>query len=69
VNFDGSTDVQIYDPNFPLRDDVFIHLTPMTVAGGLPGLDCTQVIGGTPITHVRGILAMTYNPVEPPVGL
>lgn len=69
VNFNGSTDVQIYDPNFPLRDDVFIHLDPLTVAGGLPGLACTQVVGGQPITHVRGILAMSYTPVEPPDGL
>jgi hypothetical protein len=68
-NFDGSTDIQIYDPNFPTRDDVFIHLAPVTVDGGLPGVNCTQTVGGQPFTTVRGILAMTYNPVEPPDGL
>ena len=68
-NFDGSTDIQIYDPNFPSRDDVFIHLVPVVVDGGLPGLTCTQIVGGQPFTSVRGILAMTYNLVEPPDGL
>jgi hypothetical protein len=69
VNYDGSSDIQIYDPNYLLRDDVYIHLAPLTVAGGLPGLDCTHVVGGQPPAHVRGILAMTYDPVEPPEGL
>jgi hypothetical protein len=68
-NFDGSTDIHVYDPNFPLRDDVFIHLTPVTIDGGLPGIKCTQMIGGQSFTNVRGIMAMTYNPVEPPLGL
>ena len=68
-NFDGSTDIQIYDPNFPLRDDVFIHLTPVAVDGGLHGVSCTQMVGGQLYTNVRGILAMSYNPVEPPYGL
>jgi hypothetical protein len=68
-NLDGSADIQIYDPNFPLRDDVFIHLSPETVDGGLPGLSCIQMVGGQAYSNVRGILAMTYNPVEPPAGL
>ncbi len=69
VNFTGSTDIQIYDPNLPLRDDVTIHLDPITVDGGLPGLACTQMLSGQLYANVRGILAMTYNTVEPPAGL
>lgn len=69
ANFNGSTDIQIYDPNLPLRDDVIIHLDPVTVDSGLPGVACTQMVGGQPYLNVRGILAMNYNAVEPPPGL
>jgi hypothetical protein len=68
-NFDGSTDIHIYDPNLPQRDDVFIHLVPVVVDGGQPGLKSTQIAGGNFYADVRGILAMTYNAVEPPDGL
>lgn len=68
-NFNGTVDVKIYDPNFPLRDDLTIQLIPVTVDGGGEGFTCTQKVPGQSDINVRGILAMTYNPVEPPDGL
>jgi len=70
-NPDGTTDVHILDPNFHQNDQVFIHLEPVIVTGGLSGLKCTQMVSGKPLTYetVRGITIMTYEFVDPPAGL
>ena len=66
-NADRSVDLHIYDPNFPLADDVVIHCQPVTVnAAGVSGFQCTELVGNRQSINVRGFFAMTYTPVEPP---
>jgi hypothetical protein len=69
-------DINIYDPNYPLRDDVIIRLERVpvgtTLIPGIPprkrtvlGFKCTQKIADRQ-KNVRGFFAMPYVPVVPP---
>jgi len=71
--------INIYDPNYPLRDDVIIQVERVpvgtTLIPGIPprkrtvlGFKCTQKIGNQ-TKNVRGFFAMPYVPVVPPAGL
>lgn len=76
---DSTIDVNIYDPNYPGRDDVTIRLERVpvgtTFVPGVPprkrtvlGFRCTQRISSRD-TKVRGFFAMPYVPVMPPAEL
>ena len=69
-------DINIYDPNYPQRDDVVLRLERVpvgtTLIPGVPprkrtvlGFKCTQIIGDRE-KNVRGFFAMPYVPVVPP---
>lgn len=73
---DSTINVSIYDPNYPLRDDVIIQLERVSagtmVVPGIPlrkrtvlGFKCTQIIANK-TRNVRGFFAMPYVPVTPP---
>lgn len=53
--------VQIYDPNYPRRDDVFVKCWP----DGHGGLKCAQLMGNQ-TKHARGFFVMPYRPIVPP---
>ena len=64
----------IYDPNYPLRDDVFIRSQRVVIPAGdgetpLNGLVSEQWAGDTQVRPVRGFFAMPYVPVTPPEEL
>jgi hypothetical protein len=72
-------DINIYDPNYPQRDDVSIRMERVpvgtTLIPGVPprkrtvlGFKCCQKIGDRE-KNVRGFFAMPYVPVVPPTGL
>ncbi|HEY9612136.1 hypothetical protein [Allocoleopsis sp.] len=72
-------DINIYDPNYPQRDDVAIRLERVpvgtTLLPGVPprkrtvlGFNCSQKIGEFD-KNIRGFFAMPYVPVVPPAGL
>jgi len=72
-------DVNIYDPNYPQRDDVVIRVERVpvgtTFVPGVPprkktvlGFRCTQRVSDHS-QNVRGFFAMPYVPVEPPAEL
>jgi len=72
-------DVNIYDPNYPHRDDVVIRVERVpvgtTFVPGVPprkrtvlGFRCTQRVSDRS-QNVRGFFAMPYVPVEPPAEL
>ncbi len=76
---DGTLDVHIYDPNYPLRDDVTVQCARVPLGSqfvpGLPprvttqhGFKCVQRLGGQKHKDVRGFFAMPYVAVEPPAG-
>ncbi len=56
--------VRLYDPNYPLRDDVVLRAAWQ--AGGR--LACRQLVGGRPVRSVRGFFALPLRP-EAPAGL
>ena len=60
--------LKIYDPNYPLRDDVFIEAERVPVGDGVFGLRCQQRIGGSS-KKLYAFFAMPYQPVIPPVEL
>ncbi|HCE18103.1 MAG TPA: hypothetical protein DEQ80_09610 [Anaerolinea thermolimosa] len=60
--------IRIYDPNYPLRDDVRIEAERVPVGQGQFGLICRQWIGDSPKT-LHGFFAMPYQPVIPPEDL
>ena len=62
---DGVISIQVYDPNFPRRNDVFIICKP----DGQNGLESEQTIGDDRKKDVRGFFVMPYEPVEPPAAL
>lgn len=68
----GEYTIQVYDPNYPQRDDVRlqVHLVPLDSpeAELLVGLECVQLTG-TKVKPVRGFFAMPYTPVEPPAKI
>src|SRR5919199_1912224 len=72
-------DINIYDPNYPQRDDVAIRLERVpvgtTLIPGIPprkrtvlGFKCSQKIGEFD-KNIRGFFAMPYVPIVPPSGL
>lgn len=72
-------DINIYDPNYPQRDDVVIRLERVpvgtTLIPGVPprkrtvlGFKCSQKIGEFD-KNIRGFFAMPYVPIVPPSGL
>ncbi len=72
-------DINIYDPNYPQRDDVVIRLERVpvgtTLIPGVPprkrtvlGFKCSQKIGDFD-KDIRGFFAMPYVPVVPLAGL
>ncbi len=72
-------DINICDPNYPLRDDIVMRVERVpvgtTLIPGVPprkrtvlGFKCIQKIGNQ-TKNVRGFLAMPYVPVVPPAGL
>ncbi len=72
-------DVNIYDPNYPGRDDATIRVERLpvgtTFVPGVPprkrtvlGFRCTQRVSDRN-TNVRGFFAMPYVPVVPPAEL
>ncbi|HAA28100.1 MAG TPA: hypothetical protein DCE56_11055 [Cyanobacteria bacterium UBA8553] len=76
---DSTIDVNIYDPNYPGRDDVTIRVERVpvgtTFVPGVPprkrtvlGFRCTQKMSNHDI-KVRGFFAMPYAPVMPPAEL
>lgn len=60
--------LQVYDPNYPNRDDVFIEAERVPVGDGQFGLQCRQRIGST-FKKLYGFFAMAYDPVIPPDDL
>ena len=72
---DAHVDMRIYDPNYPLRDDVYVRCERVTIEEGaadkppLFGLRCMQRVGDRDVRPVRGFFAMPYVPVPPPPQL
>ncbi len=72
---DSTFDIHLYDPNFPLRDDVYLHCEPVEIAPssapGMPlqGVRTVQRVENRDVRPVRGFFAVPYVPVEPPAGL
>jgi hypothetical protein len=74
---DGIFTLQVYDPNLPGRDDVFIRAEPVELADDTAeatsktgiGLRSSQLLGGAHYRDVRGFFEMPYSPVVPPLGL
>lgn len=74
----GIYHIQIYDPNFPGRDDVLIQAERVQLKrnGDYPpadepvdGLKCFQIVGNQLLREVRGFFTMPYVAVQPPSGL
>lgn len=74
-NAAGAT-FRVYDPNYPLRDDVRIRCEPMIVdvinvgaSDPIPtpilGVRCEQLVGDRQVQEVRGLLTMPYEPKVP----
>jgi hypothetical protein len=72
-------DINIYDPNYPQREDIVIRVERVpvgtTLVPGVPprkrtvlGFKSTQKISNREI-NVRGFFAIPYVPVVPPAGL
>lgn len=61
----GRITIQLYDPNYPRRNDVTLVCT----STGRSGLQCVQKIGSERRKPVRGFFLMPYTPVTPPAGL
>ena len=61
--------VQVYDPNYPGKDDVVLRLrqVPVAASGAEPlvGWEIVQQIG-IKARPVRGFFAMPYMPIQPP---
>ncbi len=58
---DGVMHIQVYEPNYPRRNDVFIKCWP----DGRGGLKSAQLMGEKS-KHVRGFFTMPYEPMKPP---
>ena len=64
----------IYDPNYPLRDDVLIRSRRVGIPAGdgeppTTGLVSEQWVDNTRVRPVRGFFTMPYVPVTPPEEL
>jgi len=60
----GQIRIQIYDPNYPRRNDVVV----ISESDGDGGLKSGQYMGEKR-KHARGFFVMPYTPVIPPEGL
>lgn len=60
----GELVFQIYEPNYPRRNDIYIKSWP----DGKGGLRSQQIMGDKS-KHLRGYFAMPYNPILPPKDL
>jgi hypothetical protein len=60
----GLLTIQIYEPNHPCRNDIFLQCWE----DGRGGLLSVQLIGDKQ-KHVRGFFTMPYDPVMPPKSL
>ncbi|MCP5095836.1 MAG: hypothetical protein GY943_09805, partial [Chloroflexi bacterium] len=60
----GVLTIQIYEPNYPRRNDVYVQCRKDSRGG----LHSVQIIGKKQ-KHVRGFFAMPYDPVMPPKEL
>jgi hypothetical protein len=56
-------EISIYDPNYPLRDDVVVR-----VIGG-PEVRMSRIVPGGRTTAVRGFFRMPYAQVQPPEAI
>jgi hypothetical protein len=65
----GVLQIQIYDPNYPDRDDISIEASPVTDTQGVPGLHCVQHVGSSFTKPLYGFFAMPYQAVIPPQTL
>jgi hypothetical protein len=70
--------IQIYDPNFRNRDDVFLRIrryqvgqlkSPNGEVSPIYGAHCQQSGPGNLSRNVRGFFPMHYTPVKPPKSL
>jgi hypothetical protein len=52
----GVTDLKVYDPNFPMRDDVVIRARVVGTR-----VQCEQLLAGSPHKKVRGFFIMPYT--------
>jgi len=64
-NSNGDVTINIYDPNYPDDDDIYIEAAKVTVAPGVYGFSCSQSSGDL----LRGFFPMAYVPENPPSGL
>jgi hypothetical protein len=64
ANPDDSFAIHIYDPNYPVLDDIILHLTRHN-----GGLACVQRRASQDLRPVRGFFAMPYEPLDPPLNL
>jgi hypothetical protein len=60
----GLTELKIYDPNFPGRDDAIIRIAQTPARTTI-----TRLVPGRPPLRVRGLFSLPYIPATPPVGL
>jgi hypothetical protein len=60
----GLTELKIYDPNFPRRDDAIIRIAQTPAKTTI-----TRIVPGRPPLRVRGLFALPYIPAIPPAGL
>lgn len=66
---DGSIHIHIYDPNFPLRDDIYLEAKPVkTQQKKTKGLTTSQVIGDKR-KPVHGFFVVPYEYNAPPDDL
>ena len=73
---DGALDIHVYDPNRPLRDDVYLRCKPVSITSEqepdvtqVEGFRTTLRMGDQDQRPVRGFFSIPYVPVEPPAGL
>lgn len=78
-------EIQVYDPNYPENDQVFIRAEQQSISGvdaegreaNVPTMRCERVAivadgSGRPVEQLRpmrGMFLMPYTPVMPPVGI
>jgi hypothetical protein len=70
----GGYNIQVYDPNLPLYDDVEIHCEPVKLGvisspdgdRQVTGFKSTQLVRGAFYKNVRGFFEMPYAPISPP---
>jgi hypothetical protein len=63
--------IQLYDPNFPKRDDVYLEVTPIPAEPGKksPGVSVEQYRGDKKVYHLHGFFVVPYEPEAPPKNI